>query len=218
MPARKPKSGVNPPRLPATLPVAVSSLDELPADGETCAGIELQRADLSGRAIARPHFDTVIFTQVIATSVHFDHLRAEDVRFSGCNLANAVWPDAACSRLEFIGCRMTGFSAQEAEFADVVFRDCKLDLAQFYHANLRGARFEDCPLTGGDLRGADLTGAVLARCDLSGADLTGATLAGVDLRRCQIDGVRIGPQELRGATVDEAQAVALVRAMGITVE
>ena len=218
MPARKPKSGVNPPRLPATLPVAASPLDELPADGETCAGVELQRADLSGRAIARPHFDTVIFTQVIATGVHFDHLRAEDVRFRGCNLANAVWPDAMCSRLEFIGCRMTGFSAQEGEFADVVFRDCKLDLAQFYHTNLHGARFEDCPLTGGDLRGADLTGAVLARCDLSGADLTGAALAGVDLRTCMIDGMRIGPQELRGATVDEAQAVALVRAMGITVE
>lgn len=218
MPARKPKSGVNSPRLPATLPVAAAPLDELPADGETCAGVELRGADFSGRVIARPHFDTVIFTQVMATGVHFDHLRAEDARFTGCNLANALWPEAMCSRLEFIGCRMTGFSAQEAEFVDVVFRDCKLDLAQFYRAKLRGARFEDCPLTGGDLRGADLTGAVLARCDLSGADLTGATLAGVDLRACTIDGVRIGPQELRGATVDEAQAVALVRAMGITVE
>lgn len=218
MPARKPKSGVNPPRLPRTLPVAESPVEELPADGETCAGVELQRADFSGRAIARPHFDTVMFTQVIATATHFDHLRAEDSRFSGCNLANAVWPDAVCSRLEYIGCRMTGFSAPEAQFVDVVFRDCKLDLAQFYHAALRGAVFEDCPLAGGDFRGADLTGATLARCDLTDTDFTGATLAGVDLRTCKIDGMRVGPQELRGATVDDAQAVALVRAMGITVE
>lgn len=216
MEPRKPKSGVKAPQLPKVLPLTESP-DDLPADGETSAGLDVQRVDITGRAISRPHFDTVIFTQVIATGTRFDHLRMEDVRFTGCNLANAAWPNLACARAEFIGCRMTGFTTQEAEFTDTVFRDCKLDLAQFYNTKLRGVRFEDCLLTGGDLRMADLTGAVFARCDLSSADLTGATLAGVDLRSCQIEGMRVGPQELRGATINEAQALALVRAMDITI-
>ncbi|HZC07628.1 MAG TPA: pentapeptide repeat-containing protein [Ktedonobacterales bacterium] len=214
---RKPKSGIKAPRLPKDLPLAESPADE-PADGETCAGLEYQGIDLTGRVIARPHFDTVIFTKVIATGLQCDHLRAEDARFTGCNLANAVWPNLACHRAEFIGCRMTGFITLEAAFADTVFRDCKLDLAQFYSATMRGVRFEDCPLTGSDFRMTDLTGAAFIRCDLSNADFTGATLAGVDLRTCQLDGMRVGPQELRGATIDQAQALALVRAMGITVE
>jgi uncharacterized protein YjbI with pentapeptide repeats len=113
---------------------------------------------------------------------------------------------------------MTGYVALEAELLDTRFRDCKLDLAQFYSAKLPKARFEDCPLMGSDFRVADLTGAVFLRCDLTNADFTGATLAGADLRGCPIDGMRAGPNELRGAMVDHAQALALVRAMGLIIE
>ena len=65
----------------------------------------------------------------------------------------------------------------------------------------------------------DKTGKNIANIsDLSACDFTGATLKEADLRGCQIDGMRAGPDELRGAIVDEAQALALVRAMGITVK
>jgi uncharacterized protein YjbI with pentapeptide repeats len=124
----------------------------------------------------------------------------------------------SCVRAEFVTCRMTGFSTQEALFHDTVFRDCKVDLAQFYQAKMLGVRFEECPLTGADFRKADLTGVVFVHCDLSNTDFTGATLTGADLRGCQIDGMRAGPDELRGAIIDEVQALALVRAMGITIE
>ena len=212
----RPKGGVKAPRLPKVLPPAETPRD-LPADGETCAGVEYQGTDLAGSVVARPHFDTAIFTKVSATGARFDHPRMEDVRFSDCNLSNALWPNLICTRAEFIGCRMTGFIALEAEFSDTRFKDCKIDLAQFYTLKAPDVRFEDCPLTGSDFRLADLTGAVFVRCDLSHADFTGARLAGVDLRSCNLDGARIGPTELRGATITEAQALALVRAMDITI-
>jgi uncharacterized protein YjbI with pentapeptide repeats len=213
---RKPKSGLKAPRLPVALPLAEPPHD-LPADGDILSGFEYQGLDLTEQAISRLHLETAIFTQLIATGAQCENLRTEDVRFVGCNFANAAWPKLSCCRAEFIGCRMTGFITLEADVSDTIFRDCKIDLAQFYHAKMCGVRFEDCPLTGGDFRLTDLTGAVFMRCDLSGADLSGASLAGVDLRGCQLDGVRVGPAELRGATIDEAQALALVRAMGITI-
>lgn len=216
MEPRKPKSGVKAPQLPRALPLAEPPHAPL-SEGDTLSSFEYQGLDLTECGVARLHFDTAIFTQMVATGVRWDHLRAEDVRFAGCNLANAAWPNLECHRAEFIGCRMTGFSTQESGFSDIVFRDCKIDLAQFYTTRMRRVRFEDCPLNGSDFRMSDLTGAVFLRCDLSGADFTGATLADVDLRSCQIDGMRVGPHELRGATINEAQALALVRAMGITV-
>jgi len=189
----------------------------MPEDGDILAGFEYQGVDFTEQTISRLHLETAIFMQMIATGAQCENLRAEDVRFVGCNFANAAWPKLSWRRAEFIGCRMTGFITLEADISDTLFKDCKIDLAQFYNAKMRGVRFEDCPLTGGDFRLTDLTGAAFVRCDLSGADLTGASLAGVDLRGCQLDGVRVGPAELRGATIDEAQALALVRAMGITV-
>lgn len=210
------RSSVKPPQLPRALPLAESQ-EDMPTEGESYTGLEYQYLDLAEQSMSRLHFETVVFTQVIATATRFDHLRMEDVRFVGCNLANAAWPSASCARAEFIGCRLTGFSTQEALFQDTLFRDCKVDLAQFYQSKMRGVRFEECPLTGTDFRASDLTGAAFVRCDLSNTDFTGATLAGADLRGCQIDGMRAGPAELRGAIIDEAQALALVRAMGITI-
>ncbi|HEY7976200.1 MAG TPA: hypothetical protein VID72_12710, partial [Ktedonobacterales bacterium] len=107
--ARKPKSGVKAPRLPKVLPLVASAHDaehdvehDATADGDLLTGFEYHGLNLAGRAIARLHFDTAIFTQMSATDSQCDHLRAEDVRFSGCNLANAAWSNLSCCRAEFI--------------------------------------------------------------------------------------------------------------------
>jgi uncharacterized protein YjbI with pentapeptide repeats len=204
------------PQLPKELPLAAYPRD-MPTDGETFSCLDYRQLDLAERTISRLHFEAVFVAQMIATGSHLDYLRVEDVRFTSCNLTNAAWSKLGCARAEFIGCRMTGFTTLEAVFHDTVFKDCKVDLAQFYQAKMHRVRFEDCLLTEADFRAANLTGLVFARCDLSNADFTGATLEGADLRGCQIDGMRAGPTELRGAIIDEVQALALVRAMGITV-
>lgn len=211
------KNTIKAPQLPRALPLAEMPRD-MPIDHESYARLEYQRLDLTDQVIPRLHFEEVIFTQITATGFTCENLRVEDSRFAGCNLANAIWHNLACARVEFASCRMTGFSTLEALFHDTVFRDCKLDLAQFYKAKMRGVRFEECPLMGADFRAADVTGVAFVRCDLSNTDFTGAMLAGADLRGCQTDGMRAGPDELRGAIVDETQALALVRAMGITID
>ncbi len=217
MEPRKPRNGIKAPQLPKALPPAELPHD-MPADRETYSRLEYQQLDLTELALSRLHFEEVLFTHLVATGSRFDIMRLEDVRFAGSNLANAAWPKLSCARVEFIGCRMTGLTTLEALFHDTVFRDCKADLTQFYEAKMRGVRFEDCPLAGADFRKADLTGVVFSHCDLTNVDFTGATLERADLRGCQIDGMRAGPSELHGAIVDEVQALALVRAMGIVID
>lgn len=217
MDPRKTPARIKAPHLPKALTLAELPRD-MPTDGETYSRLHYQRLDLAERAIARLHLEEVVCDHLIASGTRFDHLRAEDVRFAGCTLTNAVWPNLNCVRAEFINCRMTGLTAMEALFEDTVFRECKADFAQFYKATMRAVRFEACPLTEADFRSSDLTGAVFVRCDLTNTDFRGATLAGADLRGCPIDGMRVGASELRGAIVDEAQALALVRAMGIVVD
>jgi uncharacterized protein YjbI with pentapeptide repeats len=214
---RKVQNSIKAPQLPKMLPMAVADEDML-VDGETYTQLEFQQRDLVERVAYRLHFTEVIFTQVNATATHLDRVRMEDVRLVGCNLANAAWSHLACVRAEFSGCRMTGFMTEEALFHDTRFKDCKGDLAQFYKSKLRGVRFEQCPLVGADFRAADVTGVVFAQCDLTNVDFTDAIMRGADLRGCLIEGMRVGPRELQGAIVDEVQALALVRAMGIIID
>ncbi|MBA3823304.1 MAG: pentapeptide repeat-containing protein [Ktedonobacterales bacterium] len=217
MDRRKSRTSIKPPGIPKALPLAELPHD-LPADGETYERLEYQHLDFGGQVLVRPHFAEVIFTHLIAPTSQVHEVRMEDVRFVGCNLANATWVTLSCVRAEFSGSRLTGWIAQHATFRDTVFHDCQLDLAQFFGAQMHQVRFDDCPLAGVDFREADVSGVVFARCDLTNADFRGAKLAGADLRGCTIDGMRVGPDELRGARVDEVQALALVRAMGIIVE
>jgi uncharacterized protein YjbI with pentapeptide repeats len=213
---RKPVKGIEPPFLPK-LPYP-DCAPELPLpDKVALAQVTLRGSDLTGQAVSRPHFEELFCVQVIAAATQFDHLRQEDVRWTGANLANALWPNVACSRVEFASCRMTGFAALEGTFHDTLFHECKGDLSRWYGATFRAARFVQCVLTGADFRSCDLTGVVFAGCDLSGVDFTGATLKGADLRGCPITGMRVGAAELKGATIDEGQALAVMRSLGITI-
>jgi uncharacterized protein YjbI with pentapeptide repeats len=215
-PRRKERDGIAAPQLPSNLPALILMAEEI-GDRATIAQCTLDRVDLTGISRDWVHFSEVVATGIILAESHLDHLRIEDTRVAGGNLANAVWPEATCYRAEFLNCRMTGLLWPDGVLENVRFTDCKGDLMQFFHARLQAVRFERCPLTGADFRQADLTNAVFKQCDLSGVDFTGATLAGADLRGCPIEGMRVGPQELRGATIDEHQARELIRAMGIII-
>ncbi len=210
------RNGIKAPQLPKTLSPAELPGD-FPTDSSTYSQIEYAQTDFTGQIITRPYFEEVVFSRVTAAESQFFDLRLHDVRFTECNLANAIWPHVECFRAEFISSRLTGFTSLESQFQDTLFKDCKIDLAQFYQAKMRGVRFESCILTGSDFREADVTGVVFSKCDLSNVDFTGARLPGADIRGCQIDGVRIGPAELHGATVDAGQALALIRIMGINI-
>lgn len=215
-PRRKPRDGIAPPQLPGDLPTLTLVAAEI-ADRATITQGTLDQVDLAHISPDWLHLTEIVATGGTLAETRLEHLRMEDARFSGCNLANAIWRGAACYRVEFAGCRMTGLRWEAGVLHDVRFTDCKGDLAQLYGATCRGVRFEQCPLVGADFRQADLTGVVFARCDLSGADFTGATLNKADLRGCPIEGMRVGPQEWRGATIDEHQALELLRAMGIII-
>jgi uncharacterized protein YjbI with pentapeptide repeats len=186
-------------------------------DRENIAQATLDHVELLGLDCDWLHLSEVVATEIVLAESHLHHLRIEDARIAGGNLANADWSGATCYRVEFNGCRMTGLTWPSSELHDVRFTNCKCDLTQFFQAKCHAARFEHCQLNGADFRQADLTGVVFAQCDLSEGDFTGATLAGADLRGCPISGMRVGFQELRGATIDEHQARELIRLMGITI-
>jgi uncharacterized protein YjbI with pentapeptide repeats len=69
-----------------------------------------------------------------------------------------------------------------------------------------------------DLLEAALSQVQFRDCVLRGAELTGTRFKDIDLTTCDIEGARLGVPELQGARLNLRQAVALVEAMGITVD
>lgn len=163
-------------------------------------------------------FDQMLCKQLGFQGSELSSIQVSDSRFLDCDLVNASWGKADFARVEFLSCRLTGFRSIESRLQDVFFKDCQLELAQFRFVLCKGARFENCDLSDADFQGADLTGVLFINCNLSRVEMSGAKLQRADLRGCKIEETRVGWTELQGATIDAAQALALVRAQGIRVE
>ncbi len=216
----KPQSSTKPkaPRLPkqaGKMPLLAGQLEERTLYTQ----IRLQQNDLTGQSITGPSFDQVVFERVEMGSVQFKKAHVLDSCFNGCNLANGVWSEADFARVELLDSQLIGWQANEGKFQDALFKGCALPFAQLALATFQAVRFEECDLSEANFYQADLTGVVFTRCNLQRADFTGAKLFAADLRGSKIDGMRLGSLELmKGAFVDQAQALALVRSLGVNVE
>jgi uncharacterized protein YjbI with pentapeptide repeats len=207
---------VRPPRLPKKM-----QSKDIPGGAvkyhERYTSLALTGTDLTGQMAIRPAFEESSFTQVRLTGSEFEELQFDDVRLTGCDLATASWYKTTWHRVELIGCHMTGFLAGEAHLQDVLFKDCLIDLAQFRFATFKSVHFEHCDLHEADFLEADMSALSFVDCNLRQAELSKTHLAGVDLSTCVIDGAHVGTKELQGATLNITQALALIKAMGITI-
>jgi len=120
-------------------------------------------------------------------------------------------------RVELAGCKMTGFQANEGNWQSLLISGGDQRYAQFRFSTFKTSEFEDCDFAEADFYGADLQGAIFRRCNLSNVEMSKVKLAGADLRGSNVEGLRIGPEELRGAIVDAAQALAFAPLLGIEI-
>src|SRR6266850_6308819 len=132
---RQPAAGPSPPRLPrASALRAVTGVtvddDARYADLDISGGV-------TGRTAKRLVFERVALRDLDLTGIRCDRVKLLDVRFHGCDLANAAWREASIDRAEFIGCRITGLDLADTTASDVVFRQCTGSLVSFRFVRLK---------------------------------------------------------------------------------
>jgi uncharacterized protein YjbI with pentapeptide repeats len=201
-----------PPRLAAGALPAGALRDEQIIRQLLLANVDVSVQDARDLLLEQVHWQR---GRLVGARLVAAHLR--DVRFSQCDLSQAVLDKAALQRVEFLNCRLTGLQANDGRFQDLLLRDCHAQYASFAGGVFKGVRFERCILRDASFLEADLTGALFLDCDLANADLLGARLGGADLRGSTIDGLRVGLKEIQGVKVDLLQAGSLLQGLGATV-
>jgi len=141
----------------------------------------------------------------------------KDVRFSDCDLANVHFRLLTAIRAEFLGCRMTGLRAGDSDFQDLLLSGGDQRYSQFRMSKFKNCEFDNCDFEDADFYAADLSGCVFRRCNLRNVEMTRARLVGTDLRGSNIDGLRLTAEDVSGAVVDAAQALALAPLLGIRI-
>lgn len=200
-----------PRHLPA-LPAAALASHDIVAHGK------MANEDLTGQALAFFGVQRVLLRNVCLAETCFTAPKLDDVRFEGCDLANAEWTKLIAHRVEFVGCRMDGFTLPEAHCQDIRFVECSLYFARLRFSTFKSAHFERCNLSSADFQASELPGARFLRSSLNDAHFSQAKLAGADLRTTTIERIRIGVSELTGVIVDPFQASYLASLMGLVIK
>ena len=120
----------------------------------------------------------------------------------------------------------------------VEFRECKLVGANFIATSLQNVLFENCFASYINLSSSKLKKVIIQECDFSNASLVETkidnveicetvlvlalimhtNLEGLDLSTCDISGIKVNSESLKGVIVNENQAIALIRLLGVDVK
>ena len=153
-----------------------------------------------------------VFTDCSFRGVKFNASRHKESAFLNCTFTACNFFDA-----RFVGTKLVGSMFDRCEFALLQVEGGDWSFVGFPGAALEGAQFVGVRMREVDLTFARCAKATLSHCDLSaswfhGADLSEATLTGSD-----IAGLNPLETTLRGAYIDEQQAVQLAEALGVRV-
>ncbi len=141
-----------------------------------------------------------------------------DVIFDHCDLSNINFHEVVCRRVEFHNCRLTGIDFTRSTLEDVLFENCECSYANFSNSkckrcSLQGTRFLEAGFSMCSFMHMEIDD-----CDFMGAELVDTSLRGMDFSNSRIDNILVSAEGLKGVIVNEVQAVACAKLLGIIVK
>jgi uncharacterized protein YjbI with pentapeptide repeats len=172
---------------------------------------------LEAAAVGEFRIDSSVLHTVALPGSAIRSAKWKDVRFTGCDLANIEIRALTAVRVEFHECRMTGLRVGQADWQNLLISGGDQRYAQFRFSVFRAAEFDGCDFQDADFYGADLRACLFRRCNLRNAEMSKTKLTGADLRGSIVEGLRLGAEDIAGAIVDAAQALAFAPLLGIRI-
>lgn len=112
---------------------------------------------------------------------------------------------------------MTGVRLIESECKELLISSGDQRYAQFRFSTIKSAEFDACNFEEADFYGAKLKRAKFSNFKFCDTEMSGVTLMEVDLRSSIVEGLKLNAEDIRGAIVDPAQALALAHLLGIRI-
>ena len=181
-----------------------------------------------------------LFENIFLTKIHAAHLEVKQTVFRGCRFTGCDFSEASFINVQFVDCDFSNSNFSDAYFKCCSFRKCKAVGADFYGSRINHVTFSECNFmgTGFDaaymsfvkMENVDFTEAGFSKCRFANfwadnvcfckVNFFKTSLKDIDFSTCDIEEIVLSDtmEELKGAKVHLAQAVALAKRLGIVVK
>lgn len=170
--------------------------------------------DAQSCAYENARFEGCTFDHVDFSDSTFADVEFKSCRFIACEMSRS-WHN----RVDFASCSAPGISFEKGRLTGVSVADSQMSYANLSGCSVIGMRVRSTNLSEASFARAKLLKLELADVDLTRAAFHGAPLGGVDLSECRIAGIGLSAnlREIRGAIIDETQAIDLMGYLGVKI-
>lgn len=183
-----------------------------------------EEANLEGAIWHQKTFEHTNFRHVRWNGAEIRGCRFLDCDFTGASFNGATVKDSFFAACEWrwarffgaalIDLKMVGNTLEQADLAGIIIRGGDWSSTRMRYQNLARQDFSGMQWRDADFYGADLRDVKFRSADLTRAVLDKAILTDADLRGAEIEGINWVTVALQQVTLDQAQAIQVVRSLG----
>ncbi|MGN0474816.1 MAG: pentapeptide repeat-containing protein [Acutalibacteraceae bacterium] len=175
---------------------------------ETIEGLNISDVEISG----------CIFRNCKFRNCQFEGVSFNNCVFESCDLSLLYMSQGSIMRTEIKNSKILGINLTFGIVNNVLFESTVCRFANFSEVRFTNTEFKDCDMNSASMDKCRVKQLAFSGCDLSGTNFCHTPLKSVDLRGNEINGMVFVGGELEGAVVDTAQAIGLVKLLGVEVK
>ena len=162
--------------------------------------------------------EKAIFNNIDITNSNLEKNSFIDVTFNNCNFSNTSFENSSFIRCEFNNCKLTGCNFVESRIYNVSFFDSNISYANFSLASMENMLFENSILRNSSFQENRLKNIIFKKADLTQAQFFKTSLKEIDFSDSIIEGIAVSIEDIRGAIIDQYQALDLLYLLGVKIK
>lgn len=174
-------------------------------ENEKCDAIELYEIE----------FEHCVFNKICIQNGKSEKITFTDVIFNQCNFSNTEFTECTFIRCQFNNCKIFGCNFADSRLYNVSFFETNAGYVSFSMASMENVLFKDTMLNKSYFQENKIKNLYFENADLTQSRFFKTSLKDVDLSGCKIEEIAITADDIKGAVIDQFQAVDLLYLIGV---
>ena len=190
------------------------------ANDDSIENLIIKNSKINNIEIYNLDFSKVEFEEIEFSEIKSDRMSFTDCEFKNCNLSNTVFDNTSFVRCKFKNCKLTGDMFTSSRFYNVEFNEVSGNFSNFTMSILenvkykksvfRNSYFQECKVK--KLEFLEKPFSMLVEYKILKTKLDN-----IDFSSSIISGIVVYVEDLKGAIINEMQAIELVGLLGVKI-
>lgn len=138
-----------------------------------------------------------------------------DVAFEQCDFSNTNFVETSFIRCEFNNCKISGCNFVESRLYNVAFIETNASYMNISMNNIENILFKNTDLKNSYFQETKTKNIYFDNADLTQSEFFKTSLKDTDLSNSKIEGIAIPIEDIKGAIIDQFQAIDLLYLIGV---